>query len=272
MQAGESAIDKIIDDEIDEEMYGKEWILETKKLREKLETEIMAAISGAADEAALEAVRVGSLGKKGSVSTVMKSLGTMTPDERKEMGPQLNGLKQAIGDALGARAADLREVALEARLASEKIDVTLPIRPQPRGTIHPVSQVWDEVVQIFADLGFSVAEEVNSLFCHSIILLVKFIFRWKKPYILHPAAPVNLKLPRQESFAIIRMSYGVIPANPKHSLGNTLRQNNGNSKPETSSPSRCSYIYHEAHEETRRTTRKPISQIPIPRESLVIRK
>jgi phenylalanyl-tRNA synthetase alpha chain len=124
----------------------------------KLETEIMAAISGATDEAALEAVRVGSLGKKGSVSTVMKSLGTMTPDERKEMGPQLNGLKQAIGDALGARAADLREVALEARLASEKIDVTLPIRPQLRGTIHPVSQVWDEVVQIFADLGFSVAE------------------------------------------------------------------------------------------------------------------
>jgi len=124
----------------------------------KLEIEIMAEIANAADEAALEAVRIAALGKKGSVSAIMKSLGAMTPDERKEMGPKLNGLKTAITDAVGTRAAELREVALEARLVSEKIDVTLPVRPQQRGTIHPVSQVWDEVVQIFADLGFSVAE------------------------------------------------------------------------------------------------------------------
>ncbi|MGI9480785.1 MAG: phenylalanine--tRNA ligase subunit alpha [Hyphomicrobiales bacterium] len=124
----------------------------------KLETEIMDAVAAAGDETALESVRVAALGKKGSVSAVMKSLGSMTPDERKEMGPKLNGLKQVITDAVSARAGELREAALDARLAQEKIDVTLPVRPSQKGTIHPVSQVWDEVVQIFADLGFSVAE------------------------------------------------------------------------------------------------------------------
>ena len=123
-----------------------------------LETEIRSAIDGAADLAALEAVRVSSLGKKGSVSALMKSLGGMSPEERKEMGPKLNGLKQSIGDAIAARSDELKNAELEARLADEKIDVTLPIRPEQRGTIHPVSQAWDECVQIFADLGFSVAE------------------------------------------------------------------------------------------------------------------
>ena len=125
---------------------------------QELETEITAAISAAGDMAALEAVRVASLGKKGSVSALMKSLGGMSPEERKEMGPKLNGLKQSIGEAIAARGQDLRNAELEARLAEEKIDVTLPVRPESQGTIHPVSQVWDEVVQIFADLGFAVAE------------------------------------------------------------------------------------------------------------------
>ena len=124
---------------------------------EILETEIKAAIEEAADQNALEAVRVSSLGKKGSVSLLMKSLGGMSPEERKEMGPRLNGLKQIVADAIAARAGDLKSQVLEARLAQEKIDVTLPVRPQSVGSIHPVSQVWDEVVQIFADLGFSVA-------------------------------------------------------------------------------------------------------------------
>ena len=123
-----------------------------------LESEITKAIADAGDEAALEAVRVGALGKKGSVSQVMKSLGGMSPEERKEMGPRLNGLKQSIADAISARAETLRDAALNERLQHEKIDVTLPVRPQAQGTIHPVSQVWEEVVQIFADLGFSVAE------------------------------------------------------------------------------------------------------------------
>lgn len=123
-----------------------------------LKAEIMSAITRAEDEPALEAVRVGSLGKKGSVSDLMKSLGGMTPDERKDMGPKLNGLKQAVGEAIAARAGELRELALDRRLGEEKIDVTLPVRPEQRGTVHPVSQVWEEMVQIFADLGFSVAE------------------------------------------------------------------------------------------------------------------
>ncbi len=125
---------------------------------EQLETEITGAIASASDMAALEEVRVASLGKKGSVSQLMKSLGGMTPDERKQMGPKLNGLKQSIGEAIAARSDALRNAELEARLAEETVDVTLPIRPESQGTIHPVSQVWDEVVQIFADLGFSVAE------------------------------------------------------------------------------------------------------------------
>ena len=125
---------------------------------EQLEIEITSAIDAAGDMAALEEVRVASLGKKGSVSQLMKSLGGMSPDERKEMGPKLNGLKQSIGEAIAARTEALRNAELEARLAEETVDVTLPIRPEGQGTIHPVSQVWDEVVQIFADLGFSVAE------------------------------------------------------------------------------------------------------------------
>jgi phenylalanyl-tRNA synthetase alpha chain len=123
-----------------------------------LEQDILAQVSAAADETALEAVRVAALGKKGSISERMKSLGAMSPDERREAGQALNVLKDKVADAIGVRKAVLQEAALEARLASEKIDVTLPVRPQPQGTVHPVSQVWEEVVQIFGDLGFSVAE------------------------------------------------------------------------------------------------------------------
>ena len=123
-----------------------------------LETEVLSQVEGAADEAALEAVRVSTLGKKGSISERMKSLGAMAPDERKEAGAALNVLKDKVAEALSARKATLQDAALEARLIAEKIDVTLPVRPQFQGTIHPVSQVWEEVVQIFGDLGFAVAE------------------------------------------------------------------------------------------------------------------
>jgi len=125
---------------------------------QSLEQEILGQIEAAADEAALEAVRVATLGKKGSVSERMKGLGSMGPEERKEAGAALNLLKDKVAEAIAARKAALQATALEARLASEKIDVTLPVRPEPRGTIHPVSQVWEEVVQIFGDLGFGVAE------------------------------------------------------------------------------------------------------------------
>jgi phenylalanyl-tRNA synthetase alpha chain len=123
-----------------------------------LETEILTQISAASDEAAVEAIRVSALGKKGSISEQMSGLGKMAPDERKAAGAALNVLKDKVSEALAARKAVLGEAALEARLLTEKIDVTLPIRPQNSGTIHPVSQVWEEVVQIFGDLGFSVAE------------------------------------------------------------------------------------------------------------------
>lgn len=125
-----------------------------------LEAEITAAIEAAATEAALEDVRVATLGKKGSVSEKMKTLGKMSPEERKEMGPALNGLKTRVADAIASRKEVLKKEALEARLASETIDVTQPLRPAPAetGHIHPVSQVTEELCAIFADMGFSVAE------------------------------------------------------------------------------------------------------------------
>ena len=123
-----------------------------------LQSEIMAQISGAADEAALEAVRVATLGKKGSVSALLATMGGLSPDERKIKGPQFNGLKDAVTEAIAARKAQLGDAALEQRLASEKLDVTLPARPENTGTVHPIAQVLEEVVAIFADLGFGVAE------------------------------------------------------------------------------------------------------------------
>ena len=125
---------------------------------ETLERDILKDVAAAHDEAALEVLRVAALGKKGAISERMKSLGTMAPDERKQAGAALNVLKDKVADAISGRKTALQEVALEQRLASEKVDVTLPVRPQAQGTIHPVSQVWEEIVQIWGDLGFSVAE------------------------------------------------------------------------------------------------------------------
>lgn len=126
----------------------------------ELETSIRSDIEAATDEAALEAVRVGSLGKKGSISDVMKTLGKMTDEERKVQGPALNALKASITEAINERKEVLKRAAMEIRLASEKTDVTLPVRQSPSeaGRIHPISQVMDEITAIFADMGFSVAE------------------------------------------------------------------------------------------------------------------
>ena len=123
-------------------------------LREKW----LGAIGGAGDEATLEEVRVAALGKKGEVSARMRELGRMSPEERQSAGPALNALKGELNAALGARRASLADSALEARLEAEWLDVTLPARPRPHGTIHPVSQVTEEVAAIFADMGFGVAE------------------------------------------------------------------------------------------------------------------
>jgi phenylalanyl-tRNA synthetase alpha chain len=125
---------------------------------EALERQTLSDIAGAADAQALEALRVAALGKKGFVSELLKSLGTMSPDARKTSGPLFNGLRDRVTGAIAARKAALDAEALNARLAFERVDVTLPVRPEATGSIHPVSQVLDEVTAIFADLGFAIAE------------------------------------------------------------------------------------------------------------------
>jgi len=115
-------------------------------------------IAKAADEAALEALRVEAVGKKGEISLKMRELGKMSPEERKVAGPALNALKDEINAALAARKASLADAALEERLKTEWLDVTLPARPRRQGSIHPVSQVTEEITAIFAEMGFSVAE------------------------------------------------------------------------------------------------------------------
>jgi phenylalanyl-tRNA synthetase alpha chain len=125
---------------------------------EALRARYLEAIAAAADEAAIEAVRLAALGKKGEISLKMRELGGMDPEARKAAGPALNALRDEIDAALRARRAALADAALEARLAAEWLDVTLPGRPRPAGSIHPVSQVMDELTAIFADMGFSVAE------------------------------------------------------------------------------------------------------------------
>ncbi|RMD47931.1 MAG: phenylalanine--tRNA ligase subunit alpha [Alphaproteobacteria bacterium] len=123
-----------------------------------LRARALERIKAAASEEALEEVRVALLGKKGEISLRMRELGRMDPEERRRVGPALNALRDEVAAAVAARKAALADAALEARLATEWLDITLPARPRPRGTVHPVSQVTEEIVAIFADLGFSVAE------------------------------------------------------------------------------------------------------------------
>jgi phenylalanyl-tRNA synthetase alpha chain len=123
-------------------------------LREKY----LKAIADVADEAGLEDLRVQALGKKGEISLQMRELGKMTPEERQVAGPALNALKNEVNSAIAARKAALGDAALDERLRAEWLDVTLPARDRRQGTIHPVSQVTEEVTAIFADMGFAVAE------------------------------------------------------------------------------------------------------------------
>jgi phenylalanyl-tRNA synthetase alpha chain len=125
-----------------------------------LQHETLAAIDGARDEAALESVRVAALGKKGSISALLATLGKLSPDERKTRGAAINALKDQVTEALAARRAILKTAAREGQLKREALDVTLPVRlpPVETGRVHPLSQVTDEIVTIFADMGFAVAE------------------------------------------------------------------------------------------------------------------
>jgi phenylalanyl-tRNA synthetase alpha chain len=126
----------------------------------KLERQILTEVAAAGDEAALEAVRVSALGKNGSITALLKTLGAMAPEERKIKGPLINGLKDRVNAALADRRETFKSAALEARLSTESVDVTLPVREAPFeiGRVHPITQVIDELTAIFADMGFAVAE------------------------------------------------------------------------------------------------------------------
>jgi phenylalanyl-tRNA synthetase alpha chain len=123
-----------------------------------LETDLGERIDAAGDERALEDIRVNALGKKGVISEKMKTLGKMSPEERKEAGPALNGLKARVTEKLAARKLVLEEAALNAKLEAERVDITLPAPPGPRGRLHPLTKVFDEVAEIFAAMGFEVRE------------------------------------------------------------------------------------------------------------------
>jgi phenylalanyl-tRNA synthetase alpha chain len=125
-----------------------------------LREQTLLAIAAASDEPALEAVRVAALGKKGSISALLATLGKMSPDERRTAGAAINALKDEASEAIAGRREVLKAAALEARLKAESLDVTLPVRPAgiESGRIHPISQVIDEITAIFSDMGFAIAE------------------------------------------------------------------------------------------------------------------
>ncbi|PKU22744.1 phenylalanine--tRNA ligase subunit alpha [Telmatospirillum siberiense] len=131
---------------------------EIRKSVEPLVAQSLDAVTSAATLEELDRVRVATLGKKGSLSALMSQLGSVSPEERKEAGAALNAAKQAVSDAIDARKTALEVKALDERLARETIDVTLPVRPESTGRIHPISQTIDEVVAIFGQMGFGVAE------------------------------------------------------------------------------------------------------------------
>ncbi len=125
---------------------------------ESLKSDLEKDIAAAATPAELEEIRIRAMGRKGTVTERMKTLGTLPPDERRKVGVELNALKESATASIAARLAILTTADLESRLAGERVDVTLPVRPERQGTVHPVSHVWEEVVQVWGDLGFSVAE------------------------------------------------------------------------------------------------------------------
>jgi phenylalanyl-tRNA synthetase alpha chain len=125
---------------------------------ERLKAELVAAVNDAATLDEIEAVRVAALGRKGRITDAMKTLGTLAPDARKAKGAALNVLKDELTTAIDARKATFEAARLESRLASERVDVTLPVRPERDGRIHPISQTMDELLAIFGAMGFTLAE------------------------------------------------------------------------------------------------------------------
>lgn len=124
----------------------------------QLKTELTQMVDAANDLEAIEAARVSALGKKGKITALMKTLGKMDPEERKTTGAALNILKNEIAELIALQEKSLKKQALEQRLATETIDVSLPVRPERKGKIHPISQTMEELTTIFASMGFNVAE------------------------------------------------------------------------------------------------------------------
>ena len=125
---------------------------------DELRAKYIDLIAKADDGAALEGLRLAAVGKKGEISLAMRQLGKMPPEERQIMGPRLNALKDEVNTALAAKKAALADLALDERLKTEWLDVSLPARTQTMGSLHPISQVTEEITAIFADMGFAVAE------------------------------------------------------------------------------------------------------------------
>ena len=123
-----------------------------------LQTELLAQVEKAASLADLDAVRVSVLGKKGIITEKMKTLGSMAPEERKAAGQMFNTIKTTISEAIEAKKEALEESEINARLAREAVDITLPVRPEHQGRVHPLYQTYDEVIAIFGQMGFEVAE------------------------------------------------------------------------------------------------------------------
>ncbi|MGQ0589639.1 MAG: tRNA ligase subunit PheS family protein, partial [Sphingosinicella sp.] len=124
---------------------------------DRMKTDWLTRIEAADDLVALEAERVAALGKQGAVTGLLKTLGGMSPDERQTEGPRIHALREAVTAALAEKKTALEAAELERRLATEGLDMTLPVDTGPEGSVHPVSQVMDELAEIFADMGFSVA-------------------------------------------------------------------------------------------------------------------
>lgn len=125
---------------------------------EQLRETLLKDITQASDLKALDDLRVGALGKKGLITSLMKSLGDLSPDERRAAGQTLNLLKAEVAEAIEAQKSALEAAEINKKLESEAVDVSLPVRPQQTGLLHPISQTIDEVVEIFAPMGFEVAE------------------------------------------------------------------------------------------------------------------
>jgi len=122
------------------------------------DADLVKQIEAAPDLAALEALRVRLLGKSGEITAQLKSLGRMSPEERAAEAPKIHALRESVTEAIAGRKAALENAELEQRLATERLDLSLPAPESPQGSVHPVSQVMDELAEIFADLGFSVGE------------------------------------------------------------------------------------------------------------------